>query len=220
MPLIDYDADIHALWAAVAAEEPYAQSASDFPARYNGDISEERILIMLDVMRAYLETLTERQELQRFHHAVSRMLGEVAYNRVYDDLGARVLGNVAVALPTAGTETLGVDVIDPLGAVVTTAAVAVAASATPALLVTNCDAVLPAEVESYVENGKLGFRLTAAGEAAGSTFTLLGTLPALAGVQPGPHAIPVRAAARRARDKGLDHYNKEIRADDSGVFTP
>ncbi len=216
MPLIDFDVDIRALWAGgptVNGEEPYAQGAIDFPDRYD-DASEERILIMMDIMRAYLETLTRRDELQRFHHAMSRILGEVAYNRVYDDLGARTSGNVA-APATAGPETAGVDVIAPDGTVAVQAPAAVGVTSDLPTLVAAINGLggWPAEVEAYADGNKLGFRLTAAGEAAGSSFELTGTLIALAGLRPGPHVIPVRAAARRARDKGLDHFHREIRDD-------
>ena len=216
MAVLDFDVDILGLGIpplGPATDEPYATGEADFPARYD-DVSEQRIVVMMDVMRAYLETLTRRDELQRFHHAMSHILGEVAYNRVYDDLGARTSSNVAVA-GAAGTETVGVDVIDPTNTPAVQAPAAVGAAADLATLVANINGLAgwPAEVEAYVDGNKLGFRLTAAGEAAGSTFVLTGTLPALVGIPVGPHVSAVRAAARRARDKGLDHFNREIRDD-------
>ncbi len=214
MALIDYDTDILPLIPfGPATDEPYATGETEYPDRYD-DVSEQRILVMIDVMRAYLETLTRRDELQRFHHAMSRILGEVAYNRVYDDLGASVQGNVP-APATAGPETVGVDVIAPDGTVTVQAPAAVGVTSDLPTLVAAINGLLgwPAEVEAYAAGDKLGFRLTAAGEAAGSSFTLTGDLIALSGVQPGPHVIAVRAAARRARDKGLDHFHKEIRDD-------
>ncbi len=216
MPLVDFDAYLGPggldIYADIVAEEPYATGLTEYPDRYDDD-SERRILIMIDVMRAYLETLTRRDELQRFHHAMSRILGEVAYNRLYDDLGARVVGNVPVT-GTAGGETVVVDVIAPDGSVATTTATA-AANGTLAALIADLNGKLPAEVESFSDGDKLGFRLTAAGEAAGSSFLFdpTSTLIPVAGVKRGPHVIAVRAAARRARDKGLDHYHKEVRAD-------
>ena len=221
MALFDFDVDLLPTWAgAIGAgattlngEEPYATFLADDATRYD-DAAEQRIVVMMDIMRAYLETLTSRQQLQRFHHAMSRILGEVAYSRVYDDLGARTLSNIVVT-GSAGPETVGVDVQAPDGTVTVQAPAPVGVTGDLPTLVAAINGLggWPAEVEAYADpSGKLGFRLTAAGETAGSTFTLTGDLVALVGVPVGPHTSGVREAARRARDKGLEHFHREIRA--------
>lgn len=221
MAVIDYDVDIMGLGIpplGPATDEPYQTGETNFPDRYD-DLAEQRIIVMLDIMRAYLETLTSRQQLQRFHHAVSRVMGEVAYNRIYDDLGAETV-SATIAVGSAGGETVGCETVDPDGTVNTTLAPAPlgVTSDLPTLVaaINGLGAPLGAanEVEAFAApGGKLGFRLNAAGIAAGLTFTLSGDFIAKLGVPVGPHASAVRLAARRARDKGLEHFHREIRDD-------
>lgn len=226
MALIDFDTNILALWTGnVDGEEPYAQGAIDFPARYNDD-SEQRTLVMMDIMRAYLETLTRRDELQRFHMSMSRILGEVAYNRIYDNLNIDVSGNVPVNGSLAVVDTIGLTTTEPDGTVTTVAPAAVGATATLALLVAAINGLgapfgagpgAGVYVEAYISGNNLGFRTSTAltaGQLTASqalTFEFTGTLVAKSGLRPGPYVNAVRATARNARDKGLDHFHKEIR---------
>lgn len=233
MALFDFDVDLLPVWAgAIGAgattlngEEPYATLLAAEPTRYDDD-SEQRIVIMMDIMRSYLETVTDRAEIQRFHQAMSRVLGEVAYSRVYDDLSIYVSGNVPVGV-TAGGLTLGLTATDRAGTAVVTAPAAVG-GATLAALITNINALgAPFDVadgagvyvEAYDNGGRLGLRTTRALAGANltaaheQTIEFTGDLLPAVGIPSGVlYTNGVNAAARRARDKGLDHFHREIRA--------
>lgn len=227
MSLIDFDTDILALWAGgptVVGEEPYATGLVDYPARYNDD-SEKRILILMDVMRAYMETMTSRAEMQRFGQVFGRLVGEVAYSRAYDNLVIDVVGNVPVG-DTTGLE-IGMVATAPDGTDAVTADAAVGGGDL-ATLVANINALgapfsdadgAGVYVEAYEAAGKLGLRTTQALAGANlvaaqaQTITFTGDLLAVVGLKPGPYVNAVRAAARRARDRALAYYHGEIRAD-------
>ena len=55
--------------------------------------NEKRILTTLEVVRSYMDTLRNRNEVRNFHDCMSRMLSDIAYSDVYDDIRARVVGN-------------------------------------------------------------------------------------------------------------------------------
>jgi len=227
MPLIDFDTDILALWAGaptVVGEEPYASGVINYPDRYDDD-SEKRLLVLMDVLRAYMETLTSRNEMQRFGQVIGRLIGEVAYSRAYDSLGIAAVGNVPVG-DTTGLE-IGLVATAPDGTDAVTADAAVG-GADLATLVANINALgapfsdadgAGVYVEAYESAGKLGLRTTHALAGANlvaaqaQTITFTGDLLAAVGLKPGPYVNAVRAAARRARDLALAYYQGEIRSD-------
>ena len=235
MALFDFDVDLLPVWAGalgatgattISGEQPYAAFVADDALRYD-DAAEQRIVLMMEITRAYLETLTSRQQLLRFHHAMSRILGEVAYSRVYEDLSIDVVGNVPVGDTSVGPLQIGMNAIDRDGSVTNTADQNVGA-ATLAGLVSNINGLgapfsdadgAGVYVEAYIYNGQyLGLRTTRALAGANltaahaQTIEFTGDLLAAVGIAPGPWTNGVNAAARRARDKGLEHYHREIRA--------
>ena len=71
----NYDTDIlAALWTSLEeTEEPYASFFIDNPELVN-EISEERILSTIELMRSHIELLSSREEARDLHYAITRFL--------------------------------------------------------------------------------------------------------------------------------------------------
>lgn len=201
---IDYATDIFPLYATnvVTDAEYLAVDAAN-----RNQTSEQNILTTIEVLRAHMTALRSDEEARLLHYCVSRMLAGVAYNDVYDQISAYVVGNVkAVGSAFANGDTISITTASGTDAIVLDSAPFASLAAVAAdinSLFVNTD-----EVEAYVSDGKLGFRNSTGNE--GVPFTLAhGAGPSImnkSGITAGTYYGEIERIANSARDDAIARF--------------
>ena len=185
-----------------------ANYAAIDPDRRDGP-NEQKVLTMIEVVRAMMAELATDEQARVFHYAMGRMLAGVAYNTVYDDLNVRVSGNdTGVILSAANGDTI--DITDANGTDNVVLAAAPYAEIADLVVDINSQIAIAVDVEAYDNDGRLAFRNVAGSEGIGYSLAAGAgpTLLSKAGIEADDFVNPVEAVANAARDDAIAHFER------------
>lgn len=201
---INFTADVFPLYATNVVTD--AEYIAVDPTRRNQS-SEQNMLTLIETVRAYMAELRDDREARMFHYVIGRMLAAVANSPIYDNLLASVTGESTTVAAVNG-DTVDITTVSGTDNIV----LALGPFANLAAVVADINGQISnaAEVEAFVDNGKLGFRNSSGNE--GIAFTLgngAGTSLLTKAIIPANSYFGyVETRANAARDAALAHFER------------
>lgn len=172
-------------------------------------VSERRLLTMIEIMHAFMLTLDSRTGARLVHETLGNFMDAIPVGKVYDNLHVSVLGNIAAPVASYDAGTATVDVTTVSGTDNITLGAGPFASIQDVADDLNGSLSNVTEVEFYVKGGRLGVRNVSGSE--GVAFTLaVGSANGIldvAGIEPGKFISIVEAVANEARDAAVTRFD-------------